>query len=84
MLVYNEAAGHNLPSGVTELREMWVELRILDADDKVLFQHGGVDDQGEIVADAIRFGAVVGDRQGKPTFKVWQMEKFLQQRDDSP
>ena len=84
VLVHNEAAGHNLPSGVTELREMWVELRILDAAGKVLFQHGGVDDQGEIVADAIRFGAVVGDRQGKPTFKVWQMEKFLQQRTIPP
>ncbi len=41
VLVHNIAAGHNIPSAVTELRRMWVELQIRDAQGKVLFQQPG-------------------------------------------
>ncbi len=34
VLVHNVGAGHNLPTGVTELRQMWVELQVLDDEGK--------------------------------------------------
>jgi hypothetical protein len=43
VLVYNVAAGHNIPSAVTELRRMWVDLQIRDARGKVLFRNPGLD-----------------------------------------
>ena len=84
VLVYNVAAGHNLPTGVTELRQMWVDLRILDANGRVLLHSGELDADGEIGAGAIRFGAVAGDDAGKPTHKLWEMKRFLWNRTIPP
>ena len=43
VLVHNVAAGHNIPSAVTELRRMWVELQIRDAQGKLLFRNPGLE-----------------------------------------
>jgi hypothetical protein len=77
VVVHNVAAGHNIPTGVTELREMWVGLRILDQDGKVLFRNDGLDEQGEIRPGVIRFGALAKDDSGKVTYKPWEMTGFL-------
>ena len=77
VLVHNVAAGHNIPTGVTELREMWVGWRILDENGKVLFHNDGLDEQGEIGQGVIRFGAIATDKSGTATFKPWEMTGFL-------
>ncbi len=84
VLVYNVAAGHNIPSAVTELRRLWVELQIHDAQGKLLFQNPGLDDHGDPRAGAIAFGAIAGDKEGKPTFKLWEMTRFLWKRTIGP
>jgi hypothetical protein len=71
--VYNVAAGHNLPTGITELRQMWVELQILDQDGKTLFRSGDLDEKGDLARDAISFGATAVDKAGKETIKPWEM-----------
>jgi hypothetical protein len=75
--VHNLAAGHNIPTGVTELREMWVALRILDENGNVLVDDDGLDEQGEIREGVIRFGAHAKDASGKLTHKPWEMTGFL-------
>lgn len=41
-------AGHSLPSGATADREMWVELRVRDAEGKVAFESGTLDARGDL------------------------------------
>ena len=82
--VHNVAAGHNLPTGVTELRRMWVELRVVDARGKVLAQHGGLDAHGELTPETIRFGAAAANVAGEETYKLWEMERFLWKRTIPP
>lgn len=84
VVVHNVAAGHNIPTGVTELRQMWVELQIVDPDGKVLFERGQLDADGELPPDTIWFGAVAGDNSDRPTHKIWEMEKFLRKRTVPP
>jgi len=84
VMVHNIAAGHNIPTGVTELREMWVEVTIKNSADKVIFRHGHLDEQGAIPEGAVRFGAVAGNGQGEPTFKLWEMERLLWKRTIPP
>ena len=48
VVVQNVAAGHNLPTGVTELRRMWVDLQIRDHSGKLLYQVGDLDEQGDL------------------------------------
>jgi hypothetical protein len=84
VLVHNEAAGHNIPTAVTELRRMWVDLKIRDAQGKVLFQNPGLDEKGDPSPGAIAFGAIAADKSGKPTYKLWEMSQFLWKRTIAP
>ena len=84
VLVHNVAAGHNLPTGVTELRQMWVELQVIDSQGKVLFHRGGLDGSGELTDDTIRFGAIAGNPDGQATYKPWEMQQFLWKRTVPP
>jgi hypothetical protein len=76
VVVRNVAAGHNLPTGVTELRQMWIDLRVSDASGKTIFRSGQLDAAGELPADAVRFGAVAVNDAGKVTVRPWEMARI--------
>jgi hypothetical protein len=76
IIVRNVAAGHNLPTGVTELRQMWIDLRVRDEKGTLLFQSGQLDAAGELPRDAVRFGAVAVDAAGKETVRPWMMARL--------
>lgn len=84
VIVHNVAAGHNLPTGVTELRQMWVDLRIADQQGKTLFRSGNLDEKGDFAADSIWFGAVAVDQSGKMTMKPWEMVRLSHKRTIPP
>jgi hypothetical protein len=82
--VHNIAAGHNLPTGVSELRQMWLDVSVVDANEKMVFQSGKLDERGRLSNGTLSFGAVAGDDSGKPTFKPWEMTGFLSKRTIPP
>lgn len=61
--VTNSGAGHKLPTGFPEGREMWVDLRVVDAAGKTIYRRGAVRD-GALEANARPFKVVLGDRHG--------------------
>jgi Cytochrome c554 and c-prime len=80
VVVHNVAAGHNLPTGVTELRRIWVDLQVVDHKGKQVFRVGELDERGDLRPDAIWFGAVAVDRAGKPTIRPWEMVKLARKQ----
>jgi hypothetical protein len=82
--VENVACGHSLPTSLTELRQMWVHVRVLDAGGEVLFESGALDDQGELPRESFRFGAELADAEGKPTIKPWEAASFAWKRTIAP
>jgi hypothetical protein len=76
VVVTNVAAGHSLPTSLTELREMWVHLRVLDGAGELLFESGALDEEGGIREGAIRFGAHTVDAAGELTYKPWEAVGF--------
>ncbi len=80
VVVTNVAAGHNLPTSLTELREMWVHLVVRDAAGEVVFESGALEEDGEIPEDAIRFGAHTVDANGELTVKPWEAVAFSWKR----
>jgi hypothetical protein len=80
VVVHNVAAGHSLPTSLTELREMWVALEVRAEDDRLLFQSGQLEGDGEIPEGAMRFGALAGDAEGNVTYKPWEVSQFLWKR----
>jgi hypothetical protein len=64
--VTNYGAGHNLPTGVTDLREVWLEVTAKDEAGRVVYQNGAVASDGTLDPNATRFGVTLIDGEGKP------------------
>lgn len=70
--VTNTGAGHKLPTGLTEAREMWLDLSIQDASGREVYRSGALRADGNVDPDAVIYRTVLGDDRGNPTLKVWE------------
>jgi hypothetical protein len=75
--VSNIAAGHSLPTGAAELRQLWLEVRVSDASGREIFRSGGVDDFGDPLPGSVTYGIVWEDADGQPTDRLWEAERVL-------
>lgn len=68
--VINSGAGHYLPTGLTYVREMWLHLKVKDAERKVVYESGYLDDKGNIEPNAVVYRTILGEggKERKPTF----------------
>ena len=55
--VNNSRAGHYLPTSLTNIRQMWLEVTATDASGKVIMSSGKVDAKGELPEDTRRFNS---------------------------
>ena len=55
--VNNRRAGHNLPTSLTNIRQMWLEVTATDSAGKVLMSSGQLDAKGMLPADTRRFNS---------------------------
>ncbi len=72
VMVTNNGAGHKIPTGVTDEREVWLEITATDAKGRVVYRSGYLDDAGNIEPDAVIYHTVLGDADGNPTHKFWK------------
>lgn len=77
--VENARAGHNLPTSMTELRQMWLHLVVRDGgrDGAAVFESGGLDAKGRLGPEARRFGAQAVDSEGRSTWKPWRIARIV-------
>ena len=76
--VKNVGAGHALPTGVADFRQVWLDVTVLDAEGRTLLESGKMDDEGVVDANARFFQKVFGDKYGNPVgFNFWRYEKML-------
>ena len=60
----NRGAGHAFPTGVSDVREPWVELQAIDAGGHVVARYGGPDANGVLPPDAARLGMDIASKDG--------------------
>ncbi len=75
--VSNIGAGHYLPTGATEFREMWLDVSVKDSTGREIFRSGWLDEKGDIDPNAVVFKTVLGDKNGKPTENIWEAAKIV-------
>ena len=76
--VKNVGAGHHLPTGVADFRELWLDITVKDKEGKVVFESGKLKKDGDLGADARVFMKVFGDKDGNPVgLLFWNYEKLL-------
>ncbi len=78
--VRNRAAGHNLPTSMSELRQMWLQVALTDRSGW-RWVSGALDERGRLDPGAKVFGARAVDAQGQPTWKPWRIARI--ERDNS-
>ncbi len=78
--VFNRKAGHHLPTGVGDLRQMWLEVIALDDQGNEVFSSGKVDAAGFLPNDTVLFHQVLGDEQGNPLVRhdIWRVAQVLE------
>jgi len=76
--VKNVGAGHHLPTGVSDFRELWLDITITDRDANVVFSSGKLKSDGNLDTDARPFMKVFGDENSKPVgLLFWRYKKLL-------
>lgn len=74
--VTNERAGHDLPTSLTFIREVWLDVKVTDQNGDVILRSGALDSDREIDKDATMFKAYAVDKEGKPAKYIWTVERF--------
>lgn len=76
--VKNVGAGHHLPTGVADFRELWLDITVKDKNNKIVFSSGKLKKDGNLAIDARPFMKVFGDKKGNPVgLLFWRYEKLL-------
>lgn len=76
--VTNVGAGHHLPTGVADFRELWLDITVKDAKGKTIFSSGKLKKDGDLGKDARPFMKVFADKDGKEVgLLFWRYEKLL-------
>ena len=77
--VTNRGAGHKLPTGAADLRQVWLEITLRDASGLAVWQSGGPDAYGVLAPEAIQFRKVLGDAAGRPVelHRFWVATQVL-------
>ncbi len=76
--VKNVGAGHSLPTGVADFRQLWLDITAKDRKGKIIFEAGKLKEDGSLGDDARPFMKVFGDKDGKPVgLLFWRYEKLL-------
>ncbi len=76
--VKNVGAGHHLPTGVADFRELWLDITIKDVNGKTVFSSGKLKEDGNLDVDARPFMKVFGDEKGEPVgLLFWKYKTLL-------
>jgi len=81
IIVVNTGAGHYLPTGLTDIRQMWLEIIITDGESgKTIYESGKFDSDFYLKDDAIMFNTVFGDGNGKPVLNIAKAREILKDK----
>ncbi len=78
--VTNVAAGHSLPTSITELRRVWIDVRVTDAAGREVFRSGALDEHGALAPGSVWFGSELHDADGAVTYLPWRAASVGRER----
>ncbi|MCF8125949.1 MAG: cytochrome c family protein [Desulfotignum sp.] len=75
--VSNTGAGHALPTGLADMRQMWLEITIQDKNGHLIFQTGILDEKKELPEGTLIFRTVFGDGKGNAVINLARAREIL-------
>jgi hypothetical protein len=74
--VHNKRAGHNLPTSLSNIRQMWLEVLITDSKGNVLLKSGFLDEKGELDPKTYNFNSDGMNSDLKFAVDPWEVVSF--------
>jgi hypothetical protein len=74
--ITNSGAGHMLPTGVSEIRQMWLEVEVTDNQGQMIYRTTKADTSLS-TGPSVMYNTVLGDSDGKATLSFWLAEKVI-------
>lgn len=74
--VNNDRAGHHLPTSLTEVRQIWLEVVVTDDNGNELFRSGTKKKDHSLPKGTVIFNASAVDKNGKHTELPWEIVRF--------
>ncbi len=75
--VTNSGAGHSIPTGLTNLREMWLEVTVFNKKGEEIYSFGKLDKNGYLDKNTELFNTIFGDGSGKAVFSVAEAKEII-------
>jgi hypothetical protein len=69
----NIGVGHEFPGGTIDINEVWMYVRVVDAQNRVVFESGAIGSDGNVDPQAHFYRTLAINREGK---HVWQHDLF--------
>ncbi|MFH2057547.1 MAG: multiheme c-type cytochrome [Pseudomonadota bacterium] len=77
VIVTNTGAGHSIPTGLGDLRQVWLEIVVKDKDNQIQYATGLLDTKGELSDDALVFKNYLGDGKGNSVINVSKARQII-------
>ena len=75
--IRNTGAGHKLPTGLADVRQMWLEVTVRNPAGKILYKSGHADASGYLGSDVVLYHTVFGDGRGRPVLNIAKAREVL-------
>jgi len=75
--VTNERAGHYLPTSLTEVRQVWLEVVVKGDQGNELYRNGTLTEANEVPKEAVIFNVHAVDKDGQDTMLPWEIVRFV-------
>jgi hypothetical protein len=82
--IKNTGAGHYLPTGLTDTRQMWLQVKVTDDKGRAVYSTGTQDNNGYLQQGTIIYNTVFGDGKGNPVDNVSKARQILRDRRIAP
>lgn len=75
--IMNNGAGHYVPTGLTNLRQVWLKVIVKDSKGKIIFTTGVPDKKGYLPVNSIVYNTIFGDGKGKPVDNIAKAREII-------
>ncbi len=76
--IANTGAGHKLPTGLSNVRQMWLDITVKEQDSgRVIYAAGQPDEDGYLAESVLLYQTVFGDGHGRPVDNVARAREIL-------
>lgn len=78
--ILNNGAGHEVPTGVSNIRQVWLRVIVKNSKGRVIYKTGVADKKGYLPDNTILYVTVFGDGKGNPVDNLAKAREVISDR----